>query len=389
MNRSPGMLRKSPYSHTSSQGSAFSPYALLLLILTIGFAGAPVLPLPAEALSTDDPAPEETTGDKGADIELLIESLSSSDYEKREGANRDLLKVGEIALPSLRKALESDDAEVRRRATALIDAISKSSKEIVEENDRFEVIRKRLEFPGDRSQRPSLDRELGDLRLRLEELLEREKERAPLGKESLRDRIRSLGGGFPPEFDPDRFDDRIAALRERIDRQWRDLPRLEGLFPEGLEGFGSGTGSGWGSSRVQIWRDGETLFDSATSLNFSDLPALGVVIESIHPSLRAHLPIGQGPDGEPQGVLIGKVLPGTLAEECGLKRFDVLLTAGGIPVTGVGTLREQIAAHAGENLELGIIRGGQPRSMTVPIASGSSVPSSSVPSSPGVKDGEF
>jgi len=378
------MLRKSPYFHTSSQRSAFSPYALLLLILTIGFAGAPVLPLLAETLSTDDPAPEETTGDKRAEIDVLIESLSSSDYEKRESACRDLQKFGESALPGLREALNSEDAEVRRRATALIEAISLSSEETRAKGDHFEVIRKRLEFPRDHSGRASIDLELDALIHQLKERLEHRREQFHSEKDSLGERIRGLRGLFPPEFDPDQFDDRIAALRQRIDRQLRDLPSLQGLFPEGLEGFGSGTGSGWGSSRVQIWRDGETLFDSATSLNFSDLPALGVVIESIHPSLRAHLPIGQGPDGELQGVLIGEILPGTLAKESGLQRFDVVLTAGAIPVTGVVTLREQIAAHAGENLELGIIRAGKPQSVTVPIAS-----RSDIPSSPGMDDREF
>jgi PDZ domain len=61
----------------------------------------------------------------GADaptVKELIHRLGSDDFEEREKATK-LLLEREEALPELRKAMHSDDAEVRRRASEIIDGI--------------------------------------------------------------------------------------------------------------------------------------------------------------------------------------------------------------------------------------------------------------------------
>ncbi len=57
------------------------------------------------------------------EINRLIDQLGSERFQDREQATQELLKLGKSALPSLKEALKSSDAEVRHRAQRLIDGI--------------------------------------------------------------------------------------------------------------------------------------------------------------------------------------------------------------------------------------------------------------------------
>jgi WD40 repeat protein len=58
-----------------------------------------------------------------ADVARLITELGNDDFEVREAATAHLKGIGEPALPALHRALESKDAEVRRRAEIIAAAI--------------------------------------------------------------------------------------------------------------------------------------------------------------------------------------------------------------------------------------------------------------------------
>lgn len=60
-----------------------------------------------------------------AEIRKFIDQLGSGSFDEREKATAALDAVGEPALAGLRKAMESDDAEVRRRAEELVQKIEK------------------------------------------------------------------------------------------------------------------------------------------------------------------------------------------------------------------------------------------------------------------------
>jgi hypothetical protein len=63
---------------------------------------------------------------KGADaalLERLVKDLADDSYQVRETAQTKLALIGEPARPFLEKAIRSDDAEQRRRAEELLDAI--------------------------------------------------------------------------------------------------------------------------------------------------------------------------------------------------------------------------------------------------------------------------
>lgn len=59
----------------------------------------------------------------GNDAAQLVAQLGSSRYSEREAAFAELLKLGAEALPALRAATESDDAEVRNRVSNLLEQI--------------------------------------------------------------------------------------------------------------------------------------------------------------------------------------------------------------------------------------------------------------------------
>ena len=50
------------------------------------------------------------------EVEDMVKQLGDDSYEKREAAEKRLEEIGEPALPALRAAAESEDAEVRAKA---------------------------------------------------------------------------------------------------------------------------------------------------------------------------------------------------------------------------------------------------------------------------------
>ncbi len=65
-------------------------------------------------------------------IRALITELSNDSFDKREAAQKSLAEVGRPALPLLRKAMaETKDAEVRERATKLVEDIQETGLEVI------------------------------------------------------------------------------------------------------------------------------------------------------------------------------------------------------------------------------------------------------------------
>jgi WD40 repeat protein len=63
--------------------------------------------------------------EKTADVAKLIQQLGDEDFSAREDAMGRLAKIGESALPALRKAAQSENKEIRRRSASLIEQIQR------------------------------------------------------------------------------------------------------------------------------------------------------------------------------------------------------------------------------------------------------------------------
>jgi len=347
-------------------------------VIIIALFGAPVFPViisairsgdPASALAAQDssgqpPSPAPPTepaarpvGDEAeaaARLRALVDGLADPSFAVRERSTRELLAAGEDALPELRRGLDSQDPELRRRAEGLIDEIARRS------------------APPGGAAGSGLDRSLRDLPERADPAFEAAVKRLD---EIFRRFDRSFLADDPhfPESILERpelaeLERRIAEMRERLGRGLPSFPELDPFAPfgPGESPFSGEDAFGAGRSRIQIWRDGEKVLDRSSETSFADAPLLGVVVESLHPAFRAHLPIPEG-----QGVLISGVAPGSRAERTGLLVHDILLTAGGTPIGDAVSLRRALGEASGEEIELGILRGGEPSRLLVDLAGAS------------------
>jgi hypothetical protein len=91
---------------------------LLLPVLMMGLGFGLLATLPGTAAETAA-SPEK--------VSKLIEKMGSSDFEDREEAQKQLDAIGEPALEALKKAMSSEDIEVRRRAEELVKKIENRS----------------------------------------------------------------------------------------------------------------------------------------------------------------------------------------------------------------------------------------------------------------------
>ena len=84
--------------------------------------GACALPSAADENKVTEQAAQAKSDQE---IKRLTDQLGSERFKDREQATRELSKLGKFALPSLKQATNSPDAEVRRRAQQLVDQIDR------------------------------------------------------------------------------------------------------------------------------------------------------------------------------------------------------------------------------------------------------------------------
>ena len=87
---------------------------------------------------------------------------------------------------------------------------------------------------------------------------------------------------------------------------------------------------------------------------------LGVAPGEVAPELRKKLNLP-----EKQGVEVQEVVPKSPAEKAGLKKGDVIRSAGGKPVEGVAGLSAAVQKSKGKPLSLELLRDGKPQTVQV------------------------
>ena len=101
----------------------------------------------------------------------------------------------------------------------------------------------------------------------------------------------------------------------------------------------------------------------------ADHPYLGVQMVNLNPKTREEL--DSNPElnfeiGEEEGILVVKVIPRSPAERGGFKPGDIIQRVGNRPVIDSLQVQEQVdLSQIGEELELQIIRGGEPITLRV------------------------
>ncbi len=273
-------------------------------------------------------------------IDILVKELGAEAYEVREQATKDLIGLADAAVPALQQVLESKDLEVRLRASRALREIRKNkggraSGTLQPKSDKAgkpgakgapaETVR-----PYTRSRALSVEIQLRDGRVRVktrvvtdgkEEAREYEgssiedlKKRHPELRRLLSN-VRVTTGSFAKDgFDLDEiWKSGFSTMdRQRIERMQKDararLERFQALERELTRRFRKPL-----ESRPLKWTGTGGV-------------QLGAFVAEPDAVLAAQLELNG------RGVVIQRVRPGTLAEELGLKRYDILMELNGVPV---------------------------------------------------------
>jgi hypothetical protein len=319
------------------------------------------------------------------DIPALIQKLGSDDFAEREKADQQLRDIGEPALPALREAAQSKDAEMAARARRLVDDITKAAE------------RKKQEprpGPGPGGFRrsfamkmvtPEIDLSVGDDGVVLKEKstgktyeaesIEEFRKKYPEQAEKY---LKGFSSGQAPQ-DPrrrwrERFKDPPGA--ERLpdwDELFKDLPGFgrmpDDLFkdlPPEFEEFHRRQREQWDRMRRRLLEEfGQTPpeFDPPQP---PELPSgraaarFGAQVGPVNDTIRQQLGLA-----EDEGVLVERVEPGSAAERAGLQTHDVIVAIDGQKVGNRWKLRQIIADRfrQGGELEVAIVRQAQRRTL--------------------------
>lgn len=275
----------------------------------------PVLPKPVESPKEDSDEKVEATPAKqvSAEADRWIDQLGSSDWEKREEAAAELKKLGGAAKSALEKALKNADPEVASKAEELLETL---------ESPVIREVGRRGSEPGGR--RRIISGPGGIVTLEL-------------GGDSGSRRKVEIGSA-PGEVEgaQDEILREIREIEKRMEREFnRDLTRgFPGRipFPDMKDLFDIPTGGGirWqgsttlgGQSSRNEYRNGQLSLSIETREGQITIEPMGLVLETVHPVLKVHLP-----QAAEAGYLIKNVRPGSPADAAGLRQWDLLLRDG-------------------------------------------------------------
>lgn len=104
---------------------------------------------------------------------------------------------------------------------------------------------------------------------------------------------------------------------------------------------------------------------------------IGVMCQPVDEPLRAQLNLTDG-----AGVIVGEVLPDSPAAKSGLKKYDVIVSAGDARVADAGALTRVVEANGPKELKVHVIRVGQPAELTIVPAERAQVGAAPVPPVP-------
>lgn len=343
------------------------PGVPVLLLDTVQALGAPVAGFASESRTSEmtpsqdpvshDPvavvpqqphskiAPPVGAADKdtlqSSNMDPWIADLGSESWRDRQRASAALTAAGESARAGLQRALTSEDPEVRAQARSILEVLE---------------LRKRLQHPVD-----------GEIPVP-------GSDRNPQGKVTI-----EIGGQpvaidlLPRPFDPISLagrQDPFEAMRRAEEQMKRMEQQLLRRFPSG-RGWTRRTSldrrlfpgreeRGWiTSSQVRITRDGQVILESHSSGSTTSIEPLGLTLEELHPSLRAHLPrLVEG------GVIVSSVRDRSPAQAAGWKTHDVLTAIDGTPIGSLEDAQNHLLRlHENNYQQIEIVRQGVSRGL--------------------------
>ena len=297
----------------------------------------------------------------GATAEDLVAKLGANEYAVRERATKDLIAMGNRAIPALRTALESEDLEIRMRAGRAMRAIQSGGAPI-EKEEKAEEETPRKALPGNRFTRSvEIQIQAGKVHVKVRTMedgkektdtyegdsIEALRKKHPELRELLAD-VHASTGRDPfdldrvwKEFGRDRGNRDWKKWQEDVRRQMEELRRFEREFfkewrtprlPREFEWFGATGGA-----------------------------RLGVYLEGPDPVVDAQLQL------RGRGLVVRRVTAGSIADKLGLRRYDILVELNGKPIVNRKAnelLAEALKAYkGGTKLTAKVLRRAKPTTL--------------------------
>jgi hypothetical protein len=290
-------------------------------------------------------------GDADRKIEALIRQLGAEEYAAREKATEELRKIGKPAEEALRRAAESDDAEVQSRARALLKDLEKPA---APEKPRAGAAPRRapgFNFQGFRGGSLSVQSTNGDSVYKV----------SPSDGSEPFTLHRGADGSVRLEYGDGQGGTKTAEAEsmEGFLKEHKELAEKYGISRNGIDYGGLRAGFGREAFRIQPGFQFR-LEDLIPPGGEDEVPrragrAGGASFEIPSDTVRSQLGLAEG-----EGVVVTAVPAGSDAEAAGLLRHDILLEIGGRKVASVRDAREGLQGAS----SVTVLRKGKRQTLT-------------------------
>lgn len=324
---------------------------LLVVLVVIAGSSYPVL-TPAEEKKVSEPELQEK-------IKNLIKDLGNDEARVREKATKELKEIGEPAVPLLKEAMESDDAEISWRTRIILRAIERKKQESKEhKDDLVKPEPKIIKIPHSESftfiQEPS-----GKITITIKRKnREGKEETETYTADSLEEFVKKypeiskkyeLGQpekGGTPEVEPDDLLEGLnESLQNEMERIRKHMKEMEERMKRLME-----------DANPLEWELPDLIPKRQPKITPSDKQTeLGMVISPVEQALREQLKLS-----EESGILVREVKKGSLAEKMGFQQYDIALSVNDEGIENIWEFKRVMKeALQKDVVQVSIIRKGE------------------------------
>jgi hypothetical protein len=288
-----------------------------------------LFPLALGAIAFAQDKQEETD-----DAQALVKKLGSEDYAVREEAQKQLIAMGEKALPALEEGLKSDDLEVRLRSGRALRAIRGERAE-ARKPAEGDGSAKDQAAPASDVRSMSLSVQRGKVVVTVTRMVDGKEETKTYEAATI-DELKEKHPELKAQLDG-RFQFRFGNRDDfDMDSFWKDWNKEFGSIDEDMRRWQEDTRR-W----LELWRNQQ---GRRPELGMAmGGPMLGVRAARPTPVLDAQLEL------RGKGLVIDAVEKDSLADRLGLQRFDVLTELNGREVKGVEDVAHAVRAMKPED----------------------------------------
>ena len=283
--------------------------------------------------------------DLQAKIQKLVKQLGDDDFQKREDAMEELVRIGDAAVEALKKAAKSEDPEVAWRAKEALNRILNKGKSFWQKErpvDPFRPFPRRFDkmFPEPLPPLPDEDFDFEKLEEWARQMLkrmDREFKDMEEWRQEFEKRLRDLLKRRPATRPDKQADKRVQQRGERM---------VVIVGPNGKMRI-----------RRYVWRNGK-LVEKVEKEIPAPLAVLGADLVPVPDFLRYHLKLHKG-----EGLLVERLDEDSVLKKAGLQHGDIILSVDGKPIHSQDDFAKAIEGK--DKVRLGVLAAGKRKEIEV------------------------